>query len=397
MKPRLWIILALILSISISFTLSYSIFQPKVATRTITITERIEAFSASNSVYEESVQELLRHVKEWVESHRGLHFKEDVRIVILTKEWVVKYWGVGGLNVTQIMIEEIILKSLFMVPEDFNLTDFKVRASGYMIAGAADHTIYVVMEFFNPSDRIASGAILAHELMHILQGEYFSPPTPSSTDERSALAALIEGEAGLIGSQYLIEHGDRPRGPLSESSFTPIEALWLFPYIYGESFVRYFYEWGGWTMVNFLYHDPPRSTAQILHPEKYLKGWRPIQVNPPPHPGDEWKLLFQDTMGEFFIRQVLRSHLDSLLANRSAEGWQGDVLQLYKRGGYMLRWKILWENEDEAVEFANAFMKLLENVGAGRIDERVWISGQRIIEIQIEDQVTLITVVYSDQ
>ncbi|MEM3898128.1 MAG: hypothetical protein QXO04_05925, partial [Nitrososphaerota archaeon] len=334
MRSRAWIILALVLAASISFTFSYSLSQPKVITQTITVTERIEFSSVTpDKAYEENARALLQHVKEWVESRRGLRFKEDVRIVVLTREWVMEHWGMGGLNATQVMIEEIVLKSLFVVPEDFNLTDFKVRASGHMIAGAADHTIYAVKEFFDPSDKATSGAILAHELMHILQGEHFSIPRSSSMDEGNALMALIEGEAGLIGSQYLIEHGGGPRGPLSESALNPFEALWLFPYIYGEPFVRYFYERGGWSMIDFLHLDPPRSTAQILHPEKYLEGWSPIPVDPPPHPGDGWRLLHQDTMGEFFIRQVLRAHLDGLSANKSAEGWRGDVLQLYERDG----------------------------------------------------------------
>ena len=398
-RSKAWIILALMLAALISFTFSYSLSQPKVITQTITVTERIEVPSVTpDKAYEENAQALLQHVKEWVESRRGLRFKEDVEIVVLTREWVMEHWGVGGLNATQVMIEEIVLKSLFMVPEDFNLTDFKVRVSGHMIAGAADHTIYVVKEFFDPSDRVASGAILAHELMHILQGEYFSPSAPCLTDEGNALAALVEGEAGLVGSQYLIEHGGRPRNPLPESILDPLEALWFFPYIYGEPFVRYFYERGGWSMIDFLYLDPPRSTAQILHPEKYLEGWSPIPVDPPPHPGDGWRLLHQDTMGEFFIRQVLRVHLDGLSANKSAEGWRGDVLQLYERdGGYMLRWKILWENDDEAVEFAGAFMELLERTGAGKVSESTWIAGHRLIEIQMEDRAVLITVIYASR
>jgi hypothetical protein len=389
-------ILAFILTASISFALSYTFFQPRLITQTITITENVKIFpTISDKSYEEDVRALLQYMKGWVESSRGLSFKRDVDVVVLTREWVVEHWGVGGLNITQVRIEEAVLKSMFLVPEDFNLTEFKVRVSGYMIAGAADHTIYVVKEFFDPSNRVAAGSTLAHELMHILQGEYFSLPRPSSTDEQNALSALVEGEAGLIGSQYLVEHGSRPHGPSPESILEPLEALWLFPYIYGEPFVRYIYERGGWSMVNTLYDDPPRSTTQILHPEKYLEGWRPITVDPPPHPGDGWRLMLQDVMGEFFVRQVLRAHLDGLSANRSAEGWRGDVLQLYERGdGYMLRWKMLWENEDEAAEFSEAFMRLLESVGAERISERTWIAGNRLVELQIEDQVTLITVVY---
>jgi len=399
MKTKTWMILILIITAASSFTFSYLLSQGQVSAKTITVTETIlvlkpETTIISDEQYERAIRELLQYVRDWVESSRGLSFKEDVEIIVLTRDWVVKHWGVGGLNITQVRIEEAVLKSLFIVPEDFNLTEFKVRVSGYMIAGAADHTIYVVKEFFDPSYRIESGSILAHELMHILQGEYFSLPRPSSTDEQNALSALIEGEAGLIGSQYLLEHGVKPRSPSPESILEPLEALWLFPYIYGEPFVRYVYERGGWSMVNALYDDPPRSTAQILHPEKHLEGWRPIIVDPPPHPGGEWRLILQDVMGEFFIRQVLRAYLDGLSANRSAEGWRGDVLQLYERGNsYMLRWKIVWEDEKEAAEFLEAFTRLLENIGAEKIDERAWAAGNRLVELQAEGRVTLITII----
>jgi hypothetical protein len=395
MKARAWVILILIITAASSFTFSYFLSQSQVAIKTVTVTEAIqETSSISNEQYEEAVRDLLQHVREWVESRRGLSLKENVEIVVLTREWVVEHWGIKGLNFTQVRIEEAVLKSLFLVPEDFNLTEFKVRVSGYMVAGAADHTIYVVKEFFDPSDRVAAGSTLAHELMHILQGEYFSLPRPSSTDEQNALSALVEGEANLIGSQYLVEHGGRPRGQSPEAILESLEALWLFPYIYGEPFVRYVYERGGWSMVNALYRDPPRSTAQILHPERYLDGWKPVRVDPPQPPGEGWSLVYQDVMGEFFVRQVLRAHLDGLSANKSAEGWRGDVLQLYERGnGYMLRWKILWENEGKAAEFSEAFTRLLKGVGAERIGERTWIAGNRLVELQIEGQATLITVV----
>ncbi|MEM4828257.1 MAG: hypothetical protein QW787_01110, partial [Nitrososphaerota archaeon] len=66
-------------------------------------------------------------------------------------------------------------------------------------------------------------------------------------------------------------------------------------------------------------------------------------------------------------------------------------------GGYMLRWKILWENDDEAVEFAGAFMELLERAGAGKVGESTWIAGHRLVEIRMEDRAVLITVIYASR
>jgi len=159
--------------------------------------------------------------------------------------------------------------------------------------------------------------------------------------------------------------------------------------------VRYVYQRYGWDGVNKLYQDPPTSTAQILHPQKYLQGWRPTRVDPIPPPGDGWTLMFQDVMGEFFVRQVIRSHLDIMTANRSAEGWLGDMLQIYEKNGtYMLRWKILWEDQAEAKEFLEAFKQVLDKVGAERLDETLWSSDNKMVEIQLLDQATLLTIIY---
>ncbi|MCD6312284.1 MAG: hypothetical protein J7L79_00540, partial [Thaumarchaeota archaeon] len=364
-------------------------------TRTITITVPATAETTVESdEYLRSAQRLLGEVVSWVEAYRGLKLKENVSLVALTKSWVVEHWGKGFLNLTEVKLEEVMLKSLLIIPEDFNLTKFKVQVSGYMVAGSADHTIYIVKEFFDPSNELQAGSILAHELTHILQGEYFEIPKPKTTDEKNALNALIEGDAGFVGSQYLLEHGGKLGRRTPEAFLKPMDALWLFPYIYGEPFVKYVYERYGWSGVNKLYQNPPTSTAQILHPEKYLGGWCPRRVEPPPPPGEGWTLVLQDVMGEFFIRQVLRSHLSGIEANRSAEGWAGDVLQIYERDGvYMLRWKILWESRSEAMEFLSSFKHILSVVEAEKLSETSWRAGNKEISVQLQDQITLITVI----
>ena len=104
--------------------------------------------------------------------------------------------------------------------------------------------------------------------------------------------------------------------------------------------------------------------------------------------------MLQDVMGEFFIRQVLRSHLSGLEANRSAEGWLGDVLQIYERDGvYMLRWKILWEDKGEAMEFLSSFKRILSMVEAEKLGEASWKAGSKEISIRLRDQTTFITVI----
>jgi len=46
--------------------------------------------------------------------------------------------------------------------------------------------------------------------------------------------------------------------------------LLLFPYVDGLNFVFQFRKRQPWSALTALYRDPPRSTAQILHPDKRL-------------------------------------------------------------------------------------------------------------------------------
>ena len=88
-------------------------------------------------------------------------------------------------------------------------------------------------------------------------------------DAGHALSALIEGEAILAVSEitgYDLEpHARIPAvGAIDEYRFE--EAFHLGA---GMRFVRAARERGGWKAVAELYRRPPRSTAEILHPERY--------------------------------------------------------------------------------------------------------------------------------
>lgn len=398
MRSRTWIAL-LILAIFASFTFTYLYSKSLQQTTTITVTKTTSITVSLKETevdheYEEVVKDILKGVMGWVESHRGLRFKEKVEVVVLTKEWVIQHWGIGFLNRTEVQLEERLLKALFIIPEDFNLTKFKVSRSGYTVAASAGNKIYVVKGLFDPRDKKDAGAVLAHELTHILQGEYFKIPEPTRRDEEQAISALVEGDADLMASHYLLENWGTYKKGFSESYFDPLIALWLFPYIHGKPFIEYVYKKEGWSGVNSLYEDPPRSTAEILHPEKYLNGWRPINISSPISRESGWRLVMQDTLGEYFIRQMLRAHLPGDVANRSAEGWCGDLIQLYeKEGGYVVKWRIAWEAGAEADEFLESFQSLLKEVGAIRTSNNLWKTDVETIEIQVFGNETLITII----
>jgi len=391
----------LILVAVISSLVAYSATSQltPVQIQTITITKSVFVTESTPTVeddYREAAEELLKSVMKWVEETRGLKFKENVSLKVLTREWVIEHWGKGFLNLTEVKIEETILKAFFLISPEFNLTKFKIGTSGYTVAASSGNTVYVVREYFDPYDEQRAGSILAHELTHILQGEYFDLPEPKTSDEENALLALVEGDANLVGYLYFESHGGGARVRIRENALDPMDALWYFPYMYGEAFVKYIYAKKGWSGVNELYNNPPTSTTEILHPEKYLEGWKPLKASFQEKIENGWILMLRDTLGEFFIRQMLRRHLSYQEANQSAEGWSGDVIELYEKNDtYLLRWKILWETEKDAEEFTTSFEKILQRVGAMRLAENEWKTGFETLMLSRSGTCITITITYT--
>jgi len=383
-KPRI-IVLLMLFTVLASFIGGYLIASMTVAhPSTITVVKTVT--ETSKDRYWNAAKDLLDHVMSWVEEDRGLRFNQNVELVVLTREWVIKHWGLVYLNLTEVKLEEELYKALFMVPESYNLTRVKLGQSGCTVAASAGNTIYVIKEYFDPSKRLQAGRVLAHELTHILQGAYFKIPRGRFHDERQAIRAVIEGDADLVALDYFLEHGGKAEARGHEEGFDPVTSIWLFPYLYGREFIQYLRELGGWEKVNEVYLKIPRSTAEILHPEKYVKGWKPRRVEFTTKIGEDWRILSRDRLGEFFIRQMLRAHLPMEVAVRAAEGWSGDLIEYYGRGDErLLRWKIMWESKEELKEFLTAFTQLLEEVNAERVGENRWTWDGRVIDLRVED------------
>src|SRR5262249_59836833 len=112
--------------------------------------------------------------------------------------------------------------------------------------------------------------------------------------------ALIEGEAVALSFDLLLKPQgidisrlpdlSATQGLIASSSGGPVigkapkfvRDLLLFPYIEGLGFVYQFRKRQPWSSMSAVYRDPPRSTTQILHPEKYLdtrEAPRPVTIH----------------------------------------------------------------------------------------------------------------------
>ncbi|MCH7663186.1 MAG: hypothetical protein IH859_04865 [Chloroflexi bacterium] len=246
----------------------------------------------------------------------------------------------------------------------------------------------------------------AHEFAHVLQDQTYDFDdglgyTHEACDEDGefciALQALIEGDASFTQFSWFIEYAtDEQRddlfefysdfeSPAFEASPAYMQQDLLFPYTYGQEFVSYLYDRGGWTAVDSAYGNPPVSSEQILHPGRYPDDV-PVRINLPdllPVLGLDWELLEEDTLGEWFTFLMLaygidaQARLSEFRARDAAEGWGWDRYAVYldsQTQKLVLVVQHVWDSEEDANEYAQAF----QDYATARFGDPVSIESNKI-------------------
>jgi hypothetical protein len=233
--------------------------------------------------------------------------------------------------------------------------------------------------------------VLAHEIDHALQDQNFDIETmgadkPGNDDRSAALMAMLEGDATLLMGEVVA----RDANPLSLLAELPKMALvdqsklaeapvairdsLLFPYLNGMAF---FQGLGGRTRRhpdgglarladpswrNDVFLDPPVSTEQILHPEKYLANERPAEIPALEVSTTDYPHVARDVIGEFGVRLLLGATLDPARVQQAAAGWNGDRIVVGEdepATRHVLRWVTRWDSAADAEEFASALADAL--------------------------------------
>ena len=247
----------------------------------------------------------------------------------------------------------------------------------------------------------------AHEFVHALQDQHYDLDalTDDTVDSeaQAAVRALAEGEADLVQFLYLTEGGffseEETRAVVAEmtqsgssdlDAYPPVlVSSLIFPYTSGAQFVDSLYRAGGFEAIDAAWLDPPRSTEQILHPERYLAGDVPQIVTLPPLTdtlGVGWEQIEDDILGEFFLREYLDQQLAAAVAERAAEGWGGDRYSVYwneATGGLVMALRLVWDTAEDATEFAANYPDypagLLGVVAQPQADgSACWVRGEAI-------------------
>ena len=94
---------------------------------------------------------------------------------------------------------------------------------------------------------------------------------------------------------------------------------------------------GDFTLVDAAYENPPASTEQVMHIEKYDEGEAPVDTaaaDPTETLGEGWEVLEREVMGEAFLQSLFWEALGGEEAQKAAAGWGGDSYLLLDTPAY---------------------------------------------------------------
>lgn len=381
--------------------------------------------------------ELARKIEPEVERLRGWKFKHKVKMDVyeepalrayIEKKVFEEQYGDGKLERTQAF-----LRLVGLIPPDCDLRKTTLDVLLSQIGGFYDpptKSFYMLKRAGVDYGPLLNQVLIAHELTHALDDQYHDldkllSQRELSEDQSMALASVVEGSATLLmihymraameklaGEDELALQRDLQRVMQSEieRSRPFLEAPRYFSslvaaYMCGAWFVTRNNpeEWGdaaagprvGERVLSAL-RDPPQSTEQILHPEKY---WDKAQRDEP--------ILFDDdalsrlleppgrhtiernTVGELYCAiltappgepfNLMAASMPTYWTNDAATGWGGDRFFLLSDGATAAEarkdlkrprgvWITAWDTPDDRDEF---FDDYVQREMAGRVAKKL--------------------------
>jgi hypothetical protein len=326
---------------------------------------------------------LFSSIEQQVQQIRGLSQKTPVARKILDEAQLSNLITAEfdkGNPAAQVAANELVLKSLGLLPASASLKDLDVQLLSSQVAGLYDpdtKTMDVVSKSgqLGPIEQIT----YAHEFDHALQDQTFGLAKlglddTSNSDRALARLSLPEGDATLLMTQWAETHlstvqllqlateaSDPSQTAILAAMPDDLKETLLFPYEQGLAWVTGLESNGGWAAVNAAYAHPPDSTEQILHPDKWASHEQPIAVSIPSNLaarlGSGWSEPLTDTFGELQFRVWLEQvgKLPAGTADTAAAGWGGDRLALVENGSkFGIALVTKWDTAADAAEFAAA-------------------------------------------
>lgn len=232
-----------------------------------------------------------------------------------------------------------------------------------------DRAVYVRGDQLTPYVR----SVLAHELTHALQAQYFNLEGMKSghADDDSAVTALIEGDAVRVQNAYEQSLSQTDQDLLTQeqsqgSDQTKSQAAQdripkflidqaQFPYDFGPTFVAALVAKGGNSEVDAAFRNPPTLDGQIVDPGSYVAGAAPPSVAVPPLPRGATRIAPASGLGEVTLVEMLGDQIGFDQAWSAVQGWTRDQIVPYRQNGQVcVEVAVLNDTPDSAASLAEA-------------------------------------------
>jgi hypothetical protein len=321
-------------------------------------------------------------IRGQVETIRGLQPTKDIAPILIDETKLKKNLETDFDQQNPpavISVSERTLIALGFLPKGSSLRALVLALQAGQVAGyysPPEKQLFVVSRSggIGPTRR----STYAHEFTHELQDQHFDLKSlglqaPDQGDRSLARLAMVEGDAVSVQSswmqtnfgpaditQLLADASDPVAIAALKNAPAYLRDTALFPYTAGLAFVQGLVQTGGYAAVNAAFAKPPDSTEQIIHPDKYAAGEKPIAVTLPAdlagRMGAGWKAAGQDTLGELVLRLWLsEAGIAPDLASAAAAGWGGDrIVLLEGPTGDAVAIETAWDTAPDADAFASA-------------------------------------------
>ncbi len=377
------VVIVVAASIALAVRLSRDDDGPTAAPPTTTgqVTSGTTTPTTSPSNLSSDQAETVARLKAQVAEIRGLEWKTELPIRVISVDEIDR--RIRDLTAIERAKDpegeeqiETVLKLLQLIPPDLDYTATVDDLLEGGVLGFYDDEAKELFVSGDPDDDldVATQSTMVHELIHALTDQHFDFGTRNRTlsdqelgEEAYALSALVEGDAELVRLIWTDEHLNARQQLEAElgstgdaSAYAGIPGYILdslyFPYLGGLDFVTALHDDGGFAAVDDAYRQPPTSTEEILHPDRYVPGQRWTRpVLPDLAAATGCTAVDTSTIGEFDMTEVFDLYLTGEEAQRAAGGWNGDVYRLVRCGtaaGMVDRWQA--DTSTDLTELADA-------------------------------------------
>jgi hypothetical protein len=318
----------------------------------------------------------------------GFRIRKQLPFALITRDQVNQYLKEQiqqSVKPDEIRAEETTLKKFGFAPADFDLKQTTIDLLTEQAAAFYDfkRKKLFISDWATVNMRDVA---LIHELAHALADQNF--PIQKFTNKgadnsESSLAreAVVEGQASWLmlevgarrsgrtladpqtAREFLETAGDAQTGeyPVFNKAPLYLRRTLMFPYDEGEKFQQAVFLRDGKPAFGRVFRDPPISTTQIEHPDRYFEH-TPLSSPDLPKAVKHAKAFVEGAMGELETRILLEQYVNAETAESLGPKLKGAdyrVDETKPSHRMTLVYASEWADEDAASRYYEAYQKVL--------------------------------------